>query len=88
MAGPATGADYAVFSRILAVSPFRDRCFKERTVEALVQHGIDAPERLLFMSTEQLRTIPGIGKAALAEIAAYRAKFIPPTTASKEGAGA
>ena len=52
--------------------PFRDRRFSKRTVDALVAHGIDAPERLLFMTEAQLREVPGIDKASMAEINAYR----------------
>ena len=53
------------------------RNFSDRTVEALLKDGVDAPERLLFMCPDQLRTIPGVGKVSLAEIMAYRARFLP-----------
>jgi hypothetical protein len=52
---------------------FRDRGLSNRTIEALVKHGIDAPERVLFMKEDQLRTIRGI---SMRELRAYRARFI------------
>jgi hypothetical protein len=39
--------------------------------------GINAPERLLFMTPAQLKNIPGVGKASLAEIMRYRSRFLP-----------
>jgi hypothetical protein len=38
--------------------------------------GIDFPERLLFMKDAEIKAISGIGKAALAEIATYRKRFL------------
>ena len=54
---------------------FENRGFSDRTVRALIDGAIDAPERLLFMTEDQLRSIPGIGNVFLAEILAYRARF-------------
>jgi hypothetical protein len=45
--------------------------------KALVAHGVDAPERLLFMSDVEIHNIPGVGKGAVAEIELYRARFLP-----------
>ena len=56
-------------------APFQVRGFSERTIDAIVNYGIDAPERLLFMTESQIRSIPEIGKVSAAEIAEYRAKF-------------
>jgi hypothetical protein len=61
----------------LATLPFRDRGLTDGTVRTLIDCRIDAPERLLFMTHEQIKAIPGVDKASLAEIAAYRARFIP-----------
>ena len=58
---------------------FGDRGFSDRTVTALVDCSIDAPERLLFMNEASLKTIPGIGKASLKEIMAYRSRFVLPS---------
>lgn len=55
---------------------FSGRGFKDRTVEAIVVCGIYEPERLLFMSEAQLKNIPGIGKASMSEIRAYRNRFL------------
>jgi DNA-directed RNA polymerase alpha subunit len=62
---------------VLATAPFRDRGFSDRTTNALVTHGIDAPERLLFMTETEPKNIPGIGKASFEEIKRYRSRFIP-----------
>jgi DNA-directed RNA polymerase alpha subunit len=56
--------------------PFSDRGLSRRTIDALLDASIDAPERLLFMSEQQIKGIPGIGKASVTEIASYRAKYI------------
>jgi DNA-directed RNA polymerase alpha subunit len=61
---------------ILSTAPFCDRGLSQRTIQALVDCSIDAPERLLFMTEDQLKNIPGAGKESLAEIRAYRDKFI------------
>ncbi len=63
---------------VLDRAPFRNRKLSDRTIEALVAASIDAPERLLFMKDADLEAIKGIGKAALAEISAYRTRFLPP----------
>ena len=55
---------------------FRDRGFKDRTVGALVNCAIDAPERLLFMKDDAIRKIPGIGRAGLDEIKRYRERYL------------
>jgi hypothetical protein len=60
-------------------APFRDRGFNDHTIRALVDYGIDAPERLLFMQPAELKNIRGIGKASFEEIMRYRAKFVSPT---------
>ncbi len=56
---------------------FLDRGFSNRTIDALVARGIDAPEHLLFATEAELKKIPGIGKASLDEIMCYRARYIP-----------
>ncbi len=55
---------------------FSGRGFSDRTAKALID-CIDAPERLLFMDVVAIRSIPGIGKAGMADIEAYRARFLP-----------
>ena len=39
---------------------FANRGFSERTIRTMVTRGIDAPERLLFMTETQLKKIQGI----------------------------
>jgi DNA-directed RNA polymerase alpha subunit len=63
-------------TRILARTPFQNRGFSDRTINALVAKGIDAPERLLFATEAELRRIPGVGPVSLAEITHYRARFL------------
>jgi hypothetical protein len=60
---------------ILSCTPFQNRELSDRTIAALVNSGMDAPERLLFMSASDVRKIPGIGKASMAEIDAYIRRF-------------
>lgn len=62
---------------ILRRALFYGRGFSRRTVNALFNRGIDAPEWLLFVSEAELKKIPGIGKASLDEIMRYRARYIP-----------
>ena len=62
--------------RSLERHAFNGRGFKARTVEAIVACGIYEPERLLFMSGTQLKNIPGIGKASMSKITAYRNRFL------------
>ena len=61
---------------IKARFPFQHRGLSDRTIHALVGCSIDSPERLLFMTEKEIQSIPGIGKASMAEIIAYRDKFI------------
>jgi DNA-directed RNA polymerase alpha subunit len=77
------GAAVALPPRLAALceaarlAPFTGRGLGHRTINALVSAGIDAPERLLFMTPTQLAHVPGIGKISMAEIANYRSKFLP-----------
>jgi hypothetical protein len=51
--------------------------FSSHVTQALVSHGIDAPERLLFMSDAEIHDVPGLGKGALGEVKLYRDQFLP-----------
>jgi DNA-directed RNA polymerase alpha subunit len=62
--------------QIKAQFPFRHRGLSDRTIQALVDCSIDSPERLLFMTEKEIQLIPGVGKVSMAEIVAYRVKFI------------
>jgi DNA-directed RNA polymerase alpha subunit len=73
----AAAAMAEIAGKIIKMTPFQNRGLSDRTIEALTKHGVDAPERLLFMTERDLRLIPGVGKASLAEILAYRARFLP-----------
>ena len=68
--------DRIAAEQMKAQLPFRHRGLSDRTIQALVDCSIDSPERLLFMTEKEIRLIPGIGKVSLAEIIAYREKFI------------
>jgi hypothetical protein len=57
-------------------APFQNRGLSDRTIQALINYGLDAPERVLFMTEAQLRTIPGVGTASKRELRAYRVRFI------------
>lgn len=68
-------ADFA--QEYLARLPFGNRGFSDRTINVLVAGGIDAPERLLFVTEAGLRQISGVGPTSLREIMRYRARFLP-----------
>jgi DNA-directed RNA polymerase alpha subunit len=73
----ATEARVHTAQAMLLRAPFSDRGFSDRTIDALIARGIDAPERLLFASETGLKNIRGIGKASFEEIVRYRTRFIP-----------
>lgn len=59
-----------------AEMPYKNRGFSDRTIRALIDCSIDTPERLLFMTEDSLRKIPGVGKASLGEIMRYRTRYL------------
>ena len=63
---------------VTAEPRFAKRGMSRRTIEALVASGMDAPERLLFLDEVAIKSIPGIGAVALAEIRTYRGRFAVP----------
>jgi hypothetical protein len=69
----ATGASMVTLKRRAL---FRGRV-SDRVAKKLVAAGIASPEQLLFMTKAQIQEIPGMGKTALEEIAAYRVRFMP-----------
>jgi hypothetical protein len=54
-------ASVAASERVFVHQEFRRRGMSDRTVNALIDRGIDAPERLLFAAEADLKNIPGIG---------------------------
>jgi hypothetical protein len=58
-------------------SPFNGRGLSTRTIRQLMDNGVDFPERLLFMSTSQLKKVAGLNKTSTVEIRKYRKRFIP-----------
>ena len=54
--------------------PFRDAGLSDHTVTALLNSGIDAPNRLLSIKPADIAVIPGIGKNSLDKIMRYRAR--------------
>ena len=54
--------------------PFRDAGLSDHTVTALLNRGIDAPNRLLSITLADITVIPGIGKKSLDKIMRYRAR--------------
>ena len=67
-----------IYDAIREMEAFKNRGLSHRTIKALVDCGIDAPERILFMPEAHLRRIPGVGAASMKELKAYRARFIAP----------
>ena len=55
---------------------FTARGFSYSTIRTLAIAGIDAPERLLFATETDLRSIAGIDEKAFQEIAGYRCRFV------------
>ena len=55
---------------------FANRGLSGPTILALLKHGLDMPERLLFMQKDEIKGIPGISKSGIREINAYRARFM------------
>jgi hypothetical protein len=56
---------------------FCGRGLSDRTIQALLDHGIDFPKPLLFMEPSQFKKISGMGKAGFNQIMRYREKFTP-----------
>ena len=73
----ALAADSAIMTVDRATLRLFDGRLPQRIAEALVKAGIDAPERLLFMSKVEIAALPGVGPAARREIEAYRMRFVP-----------
>jgi hypothetical protein len=46
------------------------------TIHKLIAAGVDLPERLLFMSAEEIGRLEGIEPAMRREIDAYRSRFV------------
>jgi hypothetical protein len=69
-------ASAAIMAGFFKKTAFSERGFSEHTISVLMAHGMDLPERLLFMTEEQIRQIPGAGKAVIAQIKSYRARFL------------
>jgi hypothetical protein len=66
-----------IYDRTGKRTMFYGRQFSDRTVEALIDAGIDAPENLLFMGDKEIASLKGIGSPKLKEIEAYRAAYKP-----------
>jgi len=69
-------ADDRWMRSIIRGQKFEGRGFSKQTVDALLAHGISAPERLLFMTETELQNISGIGASSLAEILRYRKQHL------------
>jgi hypothetical protein len=63
----------AVHDRLCQRMMFEGRGLSKQTVEALLDAGIDMPERLLFMDAKAISSLQGVGTTKLKEIEAYRA---------------
>jgi hypothetical protein len=62
--------------RVNRTKRFRDRGLSGMTIHKLIAAGIDAPERLLFMSPMELGKLEGIEPVMRREIDAYRSRFV------------
>ena len=79
----ATIASALARASVMRAINFRGRGLSDRTIEVLLDHGIDFPEPLLFMEPSQLKKIPGMGKAGFNEIMRYRQKFTEANVSTK-----
>jgi len=73
----AIAATRLAFGLMREEGPFNGRGLSAGTIRQLMDNGIDFPERLLFMSTSQLKKVSGVNKTSTAEIQKYRKRFIP-----------
>jgi hypothetical protein len=55
---------------------FRGRGFSDSTIDALIDGGFEFPEQLLATEPRDLKKVKGIGPKALAEVVAYKEKFV------------
>lgn len=61
--------------RLHAWERFAQQNFSPKVIDALVAAGIDAPERLLSMSPERVRLLPGVGPKTSEEVERYRKNY-------------
>ena len=54
---------------------FKANGFSDQTIKALLAHGLDGPQQLLFMDPRTIRCIRGVGDFCMKEIERYRARF-------------
>jgi hypothetical protein len=79
LAGPrrVSPTDPAQLERKTRKRRFLNRGLSAITIRKLLEAGIDAPERLLFMCEADVKALHGIGPARLGEINEYRTKYTP-----------
>src|SRR6516225_8111112 len=53
-----TAVTASKLASVMRAISFRGRGFSDRTVQALLDHGIDFPESLLFLEPSRLKQIP------------------------------
>ena len=77
--GAATARNEAVFAAMdkrASENFFADRGFSAQTIKALIANGMSLPEELLLMADDEAGRIPGLDEAGLAEVQAYRKRFL------------
>jgi hypothetical protein len=62
--------------RVNRTKRFQDRGLSGMTIHKLIAAGVDAPERLLFMSPAEIGRLNGIEPVMRREIDAYRSLFV------------
>jgi hypothetical protein len=65
----------AVYDRAFQRMMFEGRGLSKQTIEALIDAGIDMPERLFFMDAKAISSLQGVGTTKIKEIEAYRATY-------------
>jgi hypothetical protein len=77
MAAAVSGRELAKARKARLKQALRERGMSPRTSTALVEQGLDMPERLLFMTEDEVKALPGIGPFSLGDIMRYRAQWLP-----------
>ena len=71
---------------VLALAPFCHReTISHSAIEKLLDCGIDAPERLLFMTEEAIKSIPGLNEVSWPEFASIGRNSFEVGTAWESG---
>jgi hypothetical protein len=69
-------AAFAEMGKRASENFFANRGFSAQTIRTLIASGISLPEELLLMTADEAGCIQGLGEDGLAEVKAYRERFL------------